>query len=77
MSEGIPTIGGIATRGETFSKLLHHIREAQELAAVMAHLHNTEGNDMDKLLAKGWLGISELFARLAHQVTTLAMGKMQ
>lgn len=73
----IPTIGGVATRGETYSKLLWHIRESQELAAVMAHLHNTEHNEMDKLLAKGWLGISELFDRLAAQVTNLAMSKMQ
>ena len=77
MSEGIPTIGGVATRGETFTKLLHHIRESQELAAVMAHLHQTEDNHMDKLLAKGWLGISELFARTATQVTKLAMGRLQ
>lgn len=73
----IPTIGGVATRGETYTKLLHHIREAQDMAAVMAHLHNTEGNDMDKLLAKGWLGISELMGRIATRVTEMAMKRMQ
>lgn len=76
MSEGIPTIGGRASRSETYIKLLHHIREAQELAAVMGHLHNTEGNEMDRVLAKGWLGISELMGRMAHQVTSLASGKL-
>jgi hypothetical protein len=73
----IPTFGGIATRGETYTKLLYHIREAQELAAVMGHLHNTENSDVDKVLAKGWLGISQLFGRLATQTTNLAMRKMQ
>jgi hypothetical protein len=44
---------------------------------MMAHLHNTEGNDMDKILAKGWLGIQELLKKFAHQVTQLAMNKLQ
>ncbi len=72
----IPTIGGVATRSESYTKLLHHLIECQELCAVMAHLHNTEDNNMDKLLAKGWLGMSELFKRMQHQVTELAMGKL-
>ena len=72
----IPTIGGVATRSESYTKLLHHLIECQELCAVMCHLHQTEGNDMDQLLAKGWLGMSELFKRMQHQVTELAMGKL-
>ena len=72
----IPTIGGVATRSESYTKLLHHLIECQELTAVMAHLHNTEDNKMDKLLAKGWLGMSELFKRMQGQVTELAMGKL-
>ncbi len=72
----IPTIGGLATRSESYTKLLHHLIECQELCAVMAHLHNTEGNNMDQLLAKGWLGMSELFKRMQGQVTELAMGKL-
>lgn len=71
------TTAGIPTRGDTFAKLLHHMRESQDCAAMMAHLHNTEANDMDKVLAHGWLGIEELLKRLAHQVTQLAMRKMQ
>jgi hypothetical protein len=76
MPEGIPTIGGRATRSEVYTKLLHHLIEVQELCAVMAHLHNTESNKMDQLLAKGWLGMSELFKKIQHQVTDLAMGKL-
>jgi hypothetical protein len=73
----IESTGGVVTRGETFSKLLHHLDEARECASVMAHLHNTEGNDADTLLAKGWLGVAELFLRLRHQVTELATKRMQ
>lgn len=79
MTKGIfsTTIGGQVSRGEVFAKLLDHVREAQDCAALMAHLHNTEGNDMDKLLARGWLGMSEMFKLIAHQVTQLAMNKLQ
>ena len=73
----LETVGGIATRGETFSKLLHHLDEARECASVMAHLHNTEGNDADKLLARGWLGIAELLKRFRHQVTEMAKRGLQ
>ncbi len=72
-----PTIGGVVTRGEAYTKLIYHMREAQELCAVMAHLHNTEGNHMDQLLAKGWLGMEELVKRLCHQLTALASKKLQ
>lgn len=71
------TIGGTPSRAVVYAKLLEHIREAQELAALMAHLHNTEGNEMDKLLAKGWLGMSELYKMNAHMITQLAMNKLQ
>ena len=73
----IPTIGGVATRGEVYRKLMDHLREIQDCAALLAHLHNTEGNDMDKLLAQGWLGISELFKMVQHRVTEMAMKKLQ
>lgn len=73
----IPTIGGVATKGEAFSKLIHHLREAQDMAAVISHLHQTEDNAMDKLLAKGWLGVSEMIKMLVHNVTQMAMGKLQ
>lgn len=76
MREGIPTIGGRASRSETYTKLLHHLIEIQELCAVMCHLHQTEDNQMDLLLAKGWLGMSEMFKRIQKQVTDLAMGKL-
>lgn len=67
----------VPTRGETYAKMIHHLREAQSCAATMAHLHNTEGNDMDKLLARGWLGISELMAKVIHNVTEFAKRGLQ
>lgn len=72
----IPTFGGVVTKSETFSKLLHHLREAQSLAAVMAHLHQTEGSAKDFILAKGWLGISEMFKRVQDQIINLAQGRL-
>lgn len=71
------TIGGQVTRGETFAKLTELLREAEDCANVLAHLHNTEGNDADKLFARGWLQIGQLLARMRVQITNLAMGKLQ
>jgi len=73
----LPTIGGVVTRSEVYVKLLDHIRECQSLTATMAHLHQTENTSIDTTLAHGWLGMSELFKRIAEQTTALAMNKMQ
>jgi hypothetical protein len=79
MTKGIIglTVGGQVTRGEVYLKLLDHVRECQDCAALMSHLHNTEGNDVDKVLAKGWLAMHEMFKLTAHQITLLASNKMQ
>lgn len=71
------TIGGQVTRGECYAKMIHHLREAQECAAMLGHLHNTEDSQTDRLFAKGWLGVSELIARMIHQVTEFAKRGMQ
>lgn len=76
MSNGYETKAGVPERGATYAVLMDHLREAQKHAAVLAHLHNTEGNDRDKLIAKGWLAIAEMFRRVQHQVTLLAQGRM-
>lgn len=73
----IPTVGGTVTRHETYAKILHHLGEIQSLCAVMAHLHNTEDNSVDHLLAKGWLGMSELFRKIQFQITALAQRRLQ
>lgn len=76
MPFGYETKAGLPERGATYGVLMDHLRECQKHAAILAHLHNTEGNDRDKLIAKGWLMISELFRRIQHQVTNLGMGKL-
>ena len=67
----------VPTRGETFSKLLEHIRLAEEQAAMMAHLTRAEsGGIKDNAIANGWLSVSELFRRMAIKVTELAQGRL-
>ena len=77
MTTNFSTIGGVVTRGETFTKLLHHLDEARDMAATLAHLHQTEGNKMDELLAKGWLGVAELLKIQRKHIVNLAKGAMQ
>lgn len=66
------TAGGVPTSGETFAKLIYHIREAQEMAAVLAHLANA--ND-DRMMALGWLAVTEGLKKMVHNVTLLATRK--
>lgn len=71
------TTGGVPTRGEAYTKLMWHLREAADQAAVLSHLHNTEDSELDKLVAKGWLGVHELLMRQVTQITKLAANKFQ
>lgn len=71
------TTAGIPTRGDAFSKLIHHLNEAADQAAVLSHLHRTEDAKMDALSAQGWLGVHELLLRTRAQITKLAMNKFQ
>lgn len=60
---------------ELYIKLTHSLDMAQEASAVIGHLYNTEDTDHDKLMAKGWLGISELIKLNRWKVTNLATRK--
>lgn len=71
------TTAGIPTRGDAFSKLIHHLNEAADQASVLSHLHRTEDSKMDELSAKGWLAVHELLLRTRTQITKLAMSKFQ
>ena len=62
----------LPSRGEVFSKLLHHVREAQDQAAMMSHLHNTEDNAADKAAARGWFIVSEQLKKFVYTVTEMA-----
>ena len=66
------TIGGQVTRGEAFAKLIHHLNEAADQAAVLSHLHNTEISKLDELSAKGWLAVHEMLLKVRHTITELA-----
>ena len=61
----------VPTSGETYARLMEHIRKAQEESAMMAHL----SRDNDAVRAKAWLDISELFRRMQHRLRELAIGR--
>jgi len=63
----------VPTEGETYSQLMEYVRKAQESSAMMAHLR--KAND-DHVGALAWLAISENFKRMQHNLTQLAMRKM-
>ena len=77
MSEPFSTFGGIPTKDEAYRKLMHHLEEAQNQALVIGHLHNTEDDNVSKLMAKGWHGMGEMLAMVREQVRQLAMKRMQ
>ena len=64
----------VPTAGETFAKLIHHIREAQDCAAIMSHL---EGLNNQPTRSRLWLAVEDGFKRTAKAVTLLAQGKLQ
>lgn len=77
MSSKYNTTAGVPTRSDAFAKLMWHLREAADQCAVLSHLHNTEDSELDKLSAKGWLGIHGLLLRLVNTITEMAKNKFQ
>ena len=71
------TTGGIPARDGAYQNLMWHLSEAADQAAVISHLTNTEDSEMDKLLAKGWLGVHQLLIKAMDSIRTLAMNKFQ
>lgn len=69
------TIGGQPTEGEAYTKLIHHLREAQDQALVISHIKRA--NDSHDINASGWRGVAELIDRLCAQITKMAMKKLQ
>lgn len=64
----------VPTNGETFAKLIEHLRLAQEDSAMLGHL--AQSND-DKIKGLGWLAISEALKLMQHKVTQLATKGLQ
>lgn len=63
----------IPTTGETFAKLIEHLRLAQEDAAMLAHLRA----DDSRPLAVAWLAVEEGLKKMVHNVTQLATRGLQ
>lgn len=77
MSEPFSTIGGVATKDEAYRKLMHHLEEAQNNALAIGHFHNTEDDNISKLMAKGWYGVGEMLQLTREKIRQLVMRKMQ
>ena len=67
-------VGGLPTQGQAYEKLIHHLREAQDTAALLAHLTRAQGSVRDNLIANGWVSIHELIGKMCHNVTDIAQG---
>lgn len=67
----------VPTQGETFAKLLDHLRSAQDDAAMLAHLTRAQDTSKDRAIADGWISVEELLKRIVHQVTKIAQGHLQ
>ena len=70
------TQAGMPTFSLLYSQLNEKLIECQEICTMMAHLRNADGGPMDNLLAKGWLGMSELFRRMQFQIIELGKKKL-
>lgn len=70
-----PTIGGRVTKAEAFAKMMHHLREAQDMAAVVGHLYLSEGDKLSEAMGKSWIVISELIKRMTNQIIQMAKGQ--
>jgi len=66
------TKGGQVSEADTFSKLLEHLREAQESCYMLGHLR--KAND-DLLNGQGWIAVGEMLKMTIRNVTRLAAGR--
>lgn len=70
------TFAGLPTVALMYEQMIEHLRQAQENAAMCAHLIATEDTIRDKLISKGWLAIAELLRQMELKVTELAQGRL-
>jgi hypothetical protein len=64
----------IPTEGECYSKLMEHLIQAQEQAAMLGHLHNANDHNA---VARQWLKVSDMLKEMQMKLTSLAMGRLQ
>ncbi len=68
----------VPTHGEAYSKLIYHLDEVMNQAAILAHLTRAQANTgKDRAMADGWIAVVEMFKRIRYSVTKLAQGKLQ
>lgn len=68
----------VPTQGESFAKLIEHIRQAQAECATLSHLAGLQSNHpRDQALAKGWLIVSEQLKLMQRTVTKVGTMRMQ
>ena len=71
------TTAGYVTKADTYAKLLHLLKEAEDMCYVISHLLRTEDSKKDELLATGWRAIGTLLDQVHRQVLKLGQGKLQ
>jgi hypothetical protein len=67
----------LPTHGETYAKLIEHLRLAQEDAAMLAHIRRAEGDTKGRIIADGWLTVSEGLKLFQRKVMQMAQGRLQ
>jgi len=67
----------VPTKGETYSKLIEHLRLAQEDAAMLMHLNSAEGDGPGLAIGRGWWHVSENLKKMQGYVTGLAKRGLQ
>lgn len=66
----------VPTKSEVYSRLMEHLRLAQEDAAMLKHLNAAEGDGPGKALAMGWFHVAEGLRKMQHTIIQLATGRL-
>ena len=65
------TKGGQADEAATYTRLIEHLRYAEECLYVLGHLRKASG---DEVIGSGFIGLGQMLHRMVSQVTKLATG---
>lgn len=71
------TTAGVPTTADCYTKLMHHMDEAADQAAVLSHLYNTEDDPQSKTRARMWLIAHERLRSIKETLRQLATGSLQ
>jgi hypothetical protein len=67
----------VPTKGETYYRLMEHLRLAQEDAAMLMHLENAEGDGPGLAIGRGWWHVTEHIKKMQEHITALAKRGLQ